>query len=335
MNSVFENVVEPLHLVITGGAGVGKSYLVKILTSFLTKPFNLYSGKPDKKKILLLASTDVAALNVDGTTIHSGLGINPNCNTYSMGKLYESLKAKLRCDYSEIVAVVIDEISMVSNIRLLQIHKRVCEISVCSEAIPFARKTLILVGDLFQFVFSQYHSVFGSISQLWDLFKMCELTEFMRQQGHTLFIDIVNAARVGDLSDRNIKISNSRKGDIENMSADATAIFAENSPKDPFNKAKLKNLSETDLEIFATDKILEGTPSALVENLNAKSQSSTGGLAHCLHLKKGARVTLRVNIDLIDRLVNGQLGTVDNIVFTESESVTSMPTHTKLFQLIE
>ena len=132
MNSVFENVVEPLHLVITGGAGVGKSHLVKILTSFLTKTFNLYSGKPDKKKILLLASTDVAALNVDGTTIHSGLGINPNCNTYSMGKRYESLKAKLRCDYSEIVAVVIDEISMVSNIRLLQIHKRVCEIFGCS-----------------------------------------------------------------------------------------------------------------------------------------------------------------------------------------------------------
>ena len=34
MNSVFENVVEPLNLFITVGAGVGKSHLVKILTSF-------------------------------------------------------------------------------------------------------------------------------------------------------------------------------------------------------------------------------------------------------------------------------------------------------------
>ena len=50
MKSVFENVVKPLHLLITGGAGVGKSHLVKILTSFLTKAFNLYSGRPDKKK---------------------------------------------------------------------------------------------------------------------------------------------------------------------------------------------------------------------------------------------------------------------------------------------
>ena len=48
MNSVFENLVEPLHLFITGAAGIGKSHLVKILTSFLTKMFNLYSGTPVK-----------------------------------------------------------------------------------------------------------------------------------------------------------------------------------------------------------------------------------------------------------------------------------------------
>ena len=123
----------PLQLFITSGTGVGKSNLVKIVTSFSTKTFNSYSGTPEKKKILLLAKTGVAALNIDGTTIHSGFGRNPNCNTYSMGKLSEALKAKLRCDYSEIAAVVIHEISMVSNIGLLQIHKLVCEIHGCSE----------------------------------------------------------------------------------------------------------------------------------------------------------------------------------------------------------
>ena len=162
-----------------------------------------------------------------------------------------------------------------------------------------------------------------------------------------MFINILNAARVGDLSDRDIEIFNGRKGDIENVSADATIIFPENSPRDSFK------LSETDLEIFAIDKIPKGTPSALIENLNAKSQISTYGLARCLHLKKGARVMLTVNIDLSDHLGNEQLGTVDNIVFTESgisniypkfddplvgkqlNAVTFIPTHTKLLKLIE
>ena len=135
---------------------------------------------------------------------------------------------------------------------------------------------------------------FGSIFQLWDLFKICELTEVIRQQGDLLFIDYLNVARTGDLSDRDIEILNSRKGDIENVPADATAIFAENSPKDSFNKAELENLSETDLKIFDIDKIPERTPSAIIENLSAKSQSSTDGLAHCLHLKKCIRVMLTV-----------------------------------------
>ena len=42
IHTVFQNVLEPLHLHITGdsgGAGVGKSNLVKILTSFSKKNF--------------------------------------------------------------------------------------------------------------------------------------------------------------------------------------------------------------------------------------------------------------------------------------------------------
>ena len=66
---------------------------------------------------------------------------------------------------------------------------------------------------------------------------MCELTEVMRQQGEPLLTDILNAARVGDLSDRDIEILNRRKGDIENVSADATVLFLENSPKDSFKKS--------------------------------------------------------------------------------------------------
>ena len=52
--------------------------------------------------------------------------------------------------YPELEAVIIDEISMVSNITLYQIHYRLCEIFKFSIDIPFAVLTVILLGDLHQ-----------------------------------------------------------------------------------------------------------------------------------------------------------------------------------------
>ena len=48
---------------------------------------------------------------------------------------------------------------------------------------------------------------------------MCDLTKVVRQQGDCLFTDILNDARVGNLSDRDFEILNSRKGDVQNVPA--------------------------------------------------------------------------------------------------------------------
>ena len=51
-----------------------------------------------------------------------------------------------------------------------------------------------------------------------------------------------------------------------------------------------------------------------------RKQTDTGGLAKCLELKVGAKVMVTVNIDIKDRLINGQVGKVfgfkivDNII---------------------
>ena len=54
------------------------------------------------------------------------------------------------------------------------------------------------------------------------------------------------------------------------------------------------------------------SPQKIEEVLN-RNQSNNGELARLLHIKINARVILTVNIDVEDRLVNGQLGTVINI----------------------
>ena len=100
-------------------------------------------------------------------------------------------------------------------------------------------RLLFFVGDLFQLppvkapnIFSAYNSVFGGIFHLWDLLKMSELTEVMKQQGESLFTNILNAARIGELSDKDAEVLDCRKGDVKPVLSEAKVIFAENSPND-------------------------------------------------------------------------------------------------------
>ena len=66
---------KPLHLFITGRAGVGKSHLIHTLKMFLGKNFTDHVGSAKKLKLLLSALTGVSAINMNGTTIHSALNI--------------------------------------------------------------------------------------------------------------------------------------------------------------------------------------------------------------------------------------------------------------------
>ena len=68
--------VKSFHIFITAGAGVGKSHLIKTIFLSLNKVLGYKGGGADKPRILLLTPTRVAAINISGTTIHSGLGVN-------------------------------------------------------------------------------------------------------------------------------------------------------------------------------------------------------------------------------------------------------------------
>ena len=62
--------IEPLKLFITGGAGTGKSHLIKTIDASLNKTLNYKSQNLDTLKVLKLAPTGVAASNIDGHTIY-------------------------------------------------------------------------------------------------------------------------------------------------------------------------------------------------------------------------------------------------------------------------
>ena len=76
-------------------------------------------GEPSKPRVLLLAPTGVAAINIDGTTIYSGLGINCNEKFYP---LKDKQKTVLRNKLSE-VRLIIDEILIISRKIFFHVHQ--------------------------------------------------------------------------------------------------------------------------------------------------------------------------------------------------------------------
>ena len=144
-SGITSNQSKPFHLFLSGSGGCGKSHLIKTICH-ANKLFLYRSGDPGKPRVLLLAPTGVAAINVNGNIIHSGLHIPWRSKLFSLNDVK---KAKLRNTYSELKLVIIDEASMVSGKLSHQIHKRSNEIVSPGQDIPFGGKSIAVCGDLY------------------------------------------------------------------------------------------------------------------------------------------------------------------------------------------
>ena len=89
-------------------------------------------------------------------------------------RLGDKMRSKLRNKLSEVGVVIIDEISMVSNLLLLYIHQRLTEVFGCSEDLPFAGISVIVFGDFYQLppvqqrtIYAEYKDAWLNLSHLW------------------------------------------------------------------------------------------------------------------------------------------------------------------------
>ncbi len=296
-----EEFIKALHLLektsrnvfITGKAGTGKSTLLD------------YFRNTTKRKVVVLAPTGVAAVNVRGETIHSFFRFRSNVNLERIKKIKSK---KARSIYCEIDIIIIDEISMV-RADLLDCVDKFLKLNGKNSHLPFGGTQMVFIGDLYQLppvVLSKEKNVFKSYykssyffsAKVIDNFKMefMELQKIYRQQDKT-FIDILNSIRNNTITPQHLKMLNSRVEPDFKMEEGNSSVYltSTNRLATKINHNRLNGL-KSELYVYEGD----------IEGEFDKKYLPTD---YELQIKEGAQVIL-LNNDAFGRWVNGTIAKI-------------------------
>ncbi len=309
-NPVFKRALETMentstNVFITGRAGTGKSTLLH------------YFRTHTKKNVVVLAPTGVAAVNIEGQTIHSFFHFKPDVTLQKVKKM--KVSEAQRSLYERLEALVIDEISMV-RADLLDCVDVFLRLYGPHMGRPFGGVQMIFIGDLYQLppvmtaddkkIFAEHYAspyffsahVFNpkqkSLLHHTDTFTMdfIELEKVYRQNDDA-FIKLLNSIRANTATESEFAALNKR----HNLAFDPPPnefymyLTTTNAMADEVNTRKLEQL-DTDLyffngEVHGTfdEKYLPTTPT--------------------INVKIGAQVMM-LNNDVGGRWINGTMGQV-------------------------
>ena len=306
---------EPFHIFLSGGAGVGKSFLVHVVTEYLKRVLRYPNQNLDQPSVLVTASTGKAATGVNGTTLHSAfhLPVNSGFKSFEYRKPSDEVLHVLRNKYQYLKVLIIDEISMIGRETFR--HLNLALQATMQNSLPFGGVSVLAVGDFLQLPPVNEKGVFmkvtkGSYSSfngwLWQDFSLHELVEIVRQSGDPDFAQLLNRVREGKQTDNDI------------IQIKALANTNTSAWPDEFVRVFLNNyLAGKENEVFIikaedTKKDLEtGTCSFSIPDYTGLNR--TGNLPAKLKLCVGARIMLTDNISVSDRLINGSIGTVKHL----------------------
>jgi ATP-dependent DNA helicase PIF1 len=286
------------NLLITGRAGTGKSTLLN------------YFRNTTKKKVVILAPTGVAAINVGGQTIHSFFHFKPNVTAASIKKKKNAGKEKITI-YKKLTTIVIDEVSMV-RADLLDCVDKFLRLNGPNQKLPFGGVQMIFIGDLYQLppvVSSQEREIFKthypspyffSANGFAELgLEFVELEKVYRQKDNE-FVRLLNTIRNRSVTDDDLAIFN-RRCDPQFEAPAGSLYLSLTSTNDLADAINEKRLAELPGKIWKAEGIIEGD--------FGKEYLPT---AIDLRLKKGAQIML-LNNDALGQWINGTIGKMKDI----------------------
>eukprot|EP00586_Coscinodiscus_wailesii_P019392 CAMPEP_0172500930 /NCGR_PEP_ID=MMETSP1066-20121228/144210_1 /TAXON_ID=671091 /ORGANISM="Coscinodiscus wailesii, Strain CCMP2513" /LENGTH=651 /DNA_ID=CAMNT_0013275431 /DNA_START=541 /DNA_END=2496 /DNA_ORIENTATION=+ len=338
---VVESVLSGHSTFFTGPAGSGKSH---VLSSILRLNDDT-DVTPRKRKIIVTATTGIAACNVGGVTIHSFAGIGTGEGQLSnlVAKVMGNSHAKKR--WRECDVLVIDEVSMMpasflDNLNFVAKRAR-------DDRREFGGIQVVLCGDFFQLPpVSLKSGGFAFEAECWSRVVQCSilLKQIFRQNGDTELMEILNEARIGELSRKSIQVlrahqhhatktesdtnknkdgettANKTHGDGENIKP--TLLQCKNRQVDEANIREMVKLPGETHDFKAKDRGVNATHRSHLKNCSAPEK---------LSLKVGSQVILLKNLDQDKGLVNGSRGVV--VDFQKSTKPADLPREFKQLEL--
>lgn len=289
-------LAEGEHLFLTGKAGTGKSTLIR---RFMAET---------ERNVVVVAPTGIAALNVDGYTIHRLFGFRATTTLddvrggeYRPGRFTKTL--------ASLQTLIIDEASMVRADVFDMVAAALSRFGPSPDQ-PFGGVQIVLVGDLYQlppvvgegesaFFSTTYETpyFFSARSFRRDDFPTVSLTTVFRQLGDDRMTAILNEIREGVL------LGHAQ----EQLNARADADFVP--PDDEF----WMTLAPTNRLVTARNRQqLERLPGdELVHHARASGDLTLFDppVEETLRFKVGAQVMM-LNNDQGNRWVNGTIGRV-------------------------
>lgn len=284
------------HLFITGKAGSGKSTLLT------------YFCENTDKEHAVLAPTGVAALNVDGITIHRFFNfyVDVTPEQVSQGRYKPRQNKEL---FQNLKILIIDEVSML-RADLLDCIEIFLSKYGPRPGLPFGGVKMVFIGDLYQLppvvgskeqdIFSKYYKspyFFSSHALENNEVEIIELEKIYRQKDQG-FIELLNKIRNNSVEDSDINLLNERY--IEDFKEKEGGLYINlTSTNKKADQINAEYLSKINSKIHRSRAYIEGD-----------FDKSSYPTAIELDFKAGAQIMM-LNNDTNGKWVNGSIGIIE------------------------
>ena len=300
---------EPVHMIVCGTAGTGKTFLIRAVKQVLGD------------QCIVTATTRIASFSNNGQTLHSAAQLPIREYRDLQGDSLQRLQLRLEGKRY----LIVDEMSMIGHKMLSWLDNRL-RTGTGRQDIPFGGMSIILMDDFGQLPpvgdRLMYISRSGSVISYLMFHSVIILDQIMRQAGQdpeaVAFRALLMRMRNGQVTEDDWKLlwQRSTTNVLMDEFKDAIRLYFDKKSVAEYNYQKLLERGQPVAKIKAKHS---------GHGASAATSDEAGGLEAVLFISTKAEVMLTCNLWAEVCLCNGSFGTIEQVWFAENMGPPNLP----------